>query len=207
MIRDEYAFKRVMDIVISWLVLLLGFPVFAFIAFLVKLSSRGPLIYKQTRIGKDGCPFTFFKFRSMYNNCSDEIHRNYTRELIQNGTKSGRLYKIEDDHRVTRVGRVLRRLSLDELPQFMNVLRGDMSLVGPRPPIPYEIEHYNGKHKKRLQAKPGITGLWQISGRNKLPFDKMVDLDLKYIDNWSLALDFVILMKTLPVLVKREGAY
>jgi lipopolysaccharide/colanic/teichoic acid biosynthesis glycosyltransferase len=143
----------------------------------------------------------------MYNNCSDDVHRCYTKDLIQNNKKNGRLYKIEDDQRVTRVGRILRRTSLDELPQFVNVLKGEMSLVGPRPPIPYEIEHYNGKHKKRLKAKPGITGLWQVSGRTKLPFDKMVDLDLKYIDNWSLALDFVILMKTLPVLVKREGAY
>ena len=207
MIRDEYTLKRLTDVLFAWFVLIFGFPIFFLIGLLVKSTSKGPLIYRQVRIGKNGCPFTFFKFRSMYNNCSDEVHRNYTKDLIQNNRKNGRLYKIEDDYRVTRIGRILRRTSLDELPQFVNVLRGDMSLVGPRPPIPYEIEHYNGKHKKRLRAKPGITGLWQVSGRTKLPFDKMVELDLKYIDNWSLALDFVILMKTLPVLMKREGAY
>jgi lipopolysaccharide/colanic/teichoic acid biosynthesis glycosyltransferase len=157
--------------------------------------------------------FLFYKFRSMHVNTDDSAHRKYQERLIKGsadanlGDERKPVYKLSADSRVTRVGGVLRRLSLDELPQLLNVLRGDMSIVGPRPPIPYEVEAYELWHRKRLDMKPGLTGLWQVSGRNRLNFEEMVRLDLYYIENWSLLLDLRIILRTLPVMLKGDDAY
>ena len=162
----------------------------------------------------DGRVFLFIKFRTMHAGSDDAIHRSYQEKLIAGRTAETNLgdadnpvFKLANDPRITRTGRVLRRLSLDEMPQLLNVLRGDMSVVGPRPPIPYEVENYEIWHRKRLDMKPGITGLWQVSGRNRLSFDEMVRLDLFYIENWSLWLDAKIILKTLPVMLRGEDAY
>lgn len=161
----------------------------------------------------DGRIFLFIKFRTMRAGADDSVHRDYQRKYIAGQPDTNRgdevrpVYKLHDDPRVTRVGHVLRRLSLDELPQLLNVLRGDMSVVGPRPPIPYEVEAYELWHRKRLDMKPGLTGLWQVSGRNRLSFDEMVRLDLFYIENWSLLLDLKIILRTLPVMLRGDDAY
>jgi lipopolysaccharide/colanic/teichoic acid biosynthesis glycosyltransferase len=183
------------------------------IALLIKLDSRGPVFYKQERVGMDGRIFLFYKFRSMRTDTDDARHREFQRKYIKGlpdsnlGDEGRPAYKLRADERVTRLGRILRKTSLDELPQLFNVLRGDMSIVGPRPPIPYEVESYELWHRKRLDMKPGITGLWQVSGRNRLPFDEMVRMDLYYIENWSLLLDLKIILQTLPVMWRGEDAY
>lgn len=207
------AIKRAFDIAISALALLLLAPLWIVIALLIKLDSRGPVLYKQERVGMDGRIFLFYKFRTMHADADDRIHREYQRKLISGereanlGDDERPIYKLHRDPRVTRVGRWLRRTSLDELPQLLNVLRGEMSIVGPRPPIPYEVEFYDLWHRKRLDMKPGITGLWQVSGRNRLTFDEMVRLDLFYIENWSLWLDLKIILRTLPAMLRGEDAY
>jgi lipopolysaccharide/colanic/teichoic acid biosynthesis glycosyltransferase len=189
-------------------------PLIACIAVIIKLTSPGPVLFRQQRIGYCGKPFTFFKFRSMYASNDPRIHRDYVRHLIagRNSTDapSGakQVYKITKDPRITPIGRLLRRTSLDEVPQFLNVLKGDMSLVGPRPPIPYECECYDLWHRSRLIAvKPGLTGLWQVNGRSRTTFDDMVRLDLRYARSWSPALDFKILMQTPAAVLSGEGAY
>ena len=180
-------------------------PIWMLVAILIKLDSRGPVFYKQERVGMDGRIFLFYKFRTMRTGASDSTHREFQRQYIAGrpetnlGDDDRPIYKLKKDSRVTRVGRVLRRLSLDELPQLFNVLVGDMSIVGPRPPIPYEVEFYELWHRKRLDMKPGLTGLWQVSGRNRLSFEEMVRLDLFYIENWALLLDMKIILRTLPV--------
>jgi exopolysaccharide biosynthesis polyprenyl glycosylphosphotransferase len=205
--------KRGFDLVVATLALLLLAPLWLVIALLVRLDSRGPVFYRQERVGMDGRIFLFLKFRTMRADSDDAPHREYQRKLIAGrpdtnlGDDERPVYKLRDDPRVTRVGRVLRRLSLDELPQLLNVLRGDMSVVGPRPPIPYEVEAYELWHRKRLDMKPGLTGLWQVSGRNRLSFDEMVRLDLFYIENWSLLLDLKIILRTLPVMLRGDDAY
>ena len=206
--------KRSMDIAGSLLALSLGFPVFLFIAIAIKLTSRGPVLYRQERLGQYGRKFDFLKFRSMYVTCDDGLHREYVRRFIadESGCQKAGIapapYKIVNDPRVTRVGHFLRKTSLDELPQFLNVLRGEMSLVGPRPPVPYEVESYRTWHKTRLQgAKPGITGLWQIAGRSRVKFDEMVRMDLKYAKTWSLWLDIKILLKTPRAVLSGTGAH
>ncbi len=159
----------------------------------------------------DGRLFLFYKFRTMKADSDDVMHRDFQRKFIagrpeaNHGDENRPVYKLPTDARVTRIGRVLRRLSLDELPQLLNVLRGDMSIVGPRPPIPYEVEAYELWHRKRLDMKPGLTGLWQVSGRNSLPFEEMVRLDLFYIENWSLLLDLKIVLRTLPVMLRGDA--
>jgi lipopolysaccharide/colanic/teichoic acid biosynthesis glycosyltransferase len=168
----------------------------------LRIDSRGPVIYKQTRIGKHGRPFTIYKFRSMRVGAEKELA-----ELLPLNEQDGPIFKKRDDPRMTRVGRWIRRASLDELPQLFNVLKGDMSLVGPRPPLPSEVEQYEEWHLKRLQAAPGLTGLWQVSGRSGLNFEEMVVFDLAYIQNWSLSLDLSILLRTLPAVVSGGGAY
>ena len=195
--------KRVIDIVGSLTALILGAPTFLAIALAIKLTSKGPILFKQKRVGQYGVWFTFLKFRSMYTQNDPKIHQDYVRQLISGNNEckqtdgNGGVYKLKDDPRITRVGQFLRKTSLDELPQFFNVLRGEMSLVGPRPPIPYEIEVYDIWHRRRfLEAKPGITGLWQVKGRSKLKFDEMVRLDLRYTRDWSLGLDLNILLQT-----------
>jgi len=188
-------------------------PLWLLIALLIKLDSRGPVFYKQERVGMDGRIFLFYKFRSMQVGSDDTPHREYQRAYI-NGRPDSNLgdddrpvFKLRTDDRITRVGSLVRKTSLDELPQLFNVVRGDMSIVGPRPPIPYEVENYQLWHRKRLDMKPGITGLWQVSGRNRLPFDEMVRMDLYYIENWSLLLDIKIVLQTLPVMWRGEDAY
>lgn len=205
--------KRSCDVIVAASALLLLAPLWLVIALLIKLDSRGSVFYRQERVGMDGRVFLFLKFRTMRAGADDALHREYQRKLIAGqpdvnlGDDARPVYKLRDDPRVTRTGRVLRRLSLDELPQLLNVLRGDMSLVGPRPPIPYEVEAYELWHRKRLDMKPGLTGLWQVSGRNRLSFDEMVRLDLFYIENWSLLLDLKIILRTLPVMLRGDDAY
>lgn len=202
--------KRIVDILAALVVGIAGAPLILFIAAAVKLSSRGPVLFRQVRLGKDGVPFVFYKFRTMHHDNDDSVHRSFCENFINGGMKKeddSRVFKMVEDPRVTRLGALLRKTSLDELPQFWNVLRGEMSLVGPRPPISYEIEHYQDWHMDRLRVKPGLTGLWQVSGRSTVPFNEMVMLDLHYITHWSLALDFKIIWKTLPVMIRGEGAY
>jgi exopolysaccharide biosynthesis polyprenyl glycosylphosphotransferase len=205
--------KRASDIIIAALALALLAPVWLVVALLIKLDSRGPVFYKQERVGMDGRLFLFYKFRTMKTGTDDAAHREYLKQYIAGqsetnlGDEEKPVYKLRGDTRITRLGRILRRLSLDELPQLLNVLRGDMSVVGPRPPIPYEVEAYELWHRKRLDMKPGLTGLWQVSGRNRLPFEEMVRLDLFYIENWSLLLDLKIILRTLPVMLRGDDAY
>lgn len=205
--------KRIFDILIAALALALLSPLWLIVALLIKLDSSGPVFYKQERVGMDGRLFLFYKFRTMRAGTSDVAHREYLKQYIagESGTNLGDaqnpVYKLRGDARITRLGHILRRLSLDELPQLLNVLRGDMSIVGPRPPIQYEVEAYELWHRKRLDMKPGLTGLWQVSGRNRLPFDEMVTLDLFYIENWSLLLDLKIILRTLPVMLRGDDAY
>ena len=212
--------KRAMDIVGSVFGLILFFPVFLIVPVLIKLLSKGPVLYRQERIGLQGKKFTFLKFRSMVVDNDPGIHREYTKNLINRqkshdndknavaGAAQGGVYKITNDPRITFIGRILRITSLDEFPQFINVLRGEMSLVGPRPPIQYELDNYDIWHRRRvLEVKPGITGLWQVKGRSSTTFDEMVRLDLKYVRKWSLWLDFKILIQTPWVIIVGKGAY
>ncbi|MFC9976926.1 sugar transferase [Spirillospora sp. NPDC127200] len=177
-------------------------PLLLVVAVLIKLTDRGPVMFRQTRVGRDGGEFTVYKFRTMV---EDAEARKI--ELLVDNENDGVLFKIRDDPRVTRVGRWLRRYSLDELPQLFNVLRGDMSLVGPRPPLPEEVAQYGGDVYRRLVVKPGLTGLWQVSGRSDLSWDESVRLDLRYVDNWSLALDLQIMWKTWSAVFRGSGAY
>jgi lipopolysaccharide/colanic/teichoic acid biosynthesis glycosyltransferase len=205
--------KRVMDIAGSLLMVIVCLPLFAAIALAVKLTSKGPILFRQDRIGQYGRRFTFLKFRSMRVNNDESVHKEYVKQLIAgvaervptNGNGEG-VFKLAGDKRITPIGKFLRKTSLDELPQFINVLRGDMSLVGPRPPVPYELAAYQTWHRRRvLQVKPGITGLWQVTGRSRVRFDDMVRLDLRYAISWSPWLDFKILLRTPGAVIK--GAY
>jgi exopolysaccharide biosynthesis polyprenyl glycosylphosphotransferase len=203
--------KRISDIVIGTVTLALFSPFWLLISLLIKFDSKGPVFYAQERVGMDGRIFVVYKFRTMRVDADSEIHREYQRKFIAGhaeanvGDAKKPAYKLRDDPRITRVGRILRRLSLDEVPQLFNVLRGDMSVVGPRPPIPYEVEAYELRHRKRLDMKPGLTGLWQVSGRNRLPFEEMVKLDLFYIENWSLLFDLKIILRTVLVMLRGDG--
>jgi lipopolysaccharide/colanic/teichoic acid biosynthesis glycosyltransferase len=202
--------KRGVDIVGSLAALTALSPVIATCAAVVRLGSPGPILFRQKRIGQHGRPFTMLKFRTMYVNSDEGVHEQYVKKFI-NGTAHAQdadgatVFKLVHDARVTPAGRWLRRLSLDELPQLVNVLRGEMSLAGPRPPLPYEVEHYRPRDLQRFRAKPGITGLWQVSGRSKTTFEEMIDLDLTYIRNWSIGLDFRILQRTIPVVLFPDG--
>ncbi len=204
--------KRCIDIIGALAGLLITALLFPPIALAIKATSRGPVIFRQTRIGRRGRTFTFLKYRTMYQDCDQTIHKQYMERLIQDTAeqheKDGNaFYKLADDPRITPVGRFLRKTSLDELPQFYNVLKGEMSLVGPRPPIPYEVEKYEAWQLRRiLEAKPGITGLWQVSGRSTTTFAENVRLDLRYIENRSLRQDIKILFKTVFVIFETKGA-
>jgi lipopolysaccharide/colanic/teichoic acid biosynthesis glycosyltransferase len=213
--RVSGALKRAIDMVGSLSALMLLAPIFLIIAAAVKLSSRGPVFFQQQRLGQHGKPFVFVKFRSMYVNNDAGEHKEYVKKLISgkaerhgsNGNGKG-VFKLTKDSRITRVGAFLRKTSLDELPQFYNVLRGEMSLVGPRPPIPYEVENYDVWHRRRLlEAKPGITGLWQVSGRSRVSFDEMVRLDLRYAKTASPWMDIKILLRTPLAVVFGAGAH
>lgn len=208
------ATKRMIDVLGSLLLLAILSPVFFMIAAAIKLTSRGSILFQQKRIGEHGTPFTFLKFRSMYMNNDSSEHKEYVRQLIAgqaekksaNGNGTG-VFKLTNDPRITPVGRMLRRSSLDELPQLINVLRGEMSLVGPRPPVPYEVEAYATWHRRRLlEAKPGITGLWQVYGRSRVEFDDMVRLDLRYARDCSPLLDLKILLQTPRAVMSGDGA-
>lgn len=206
--------KRTIDMIGSSVGLIFLSPIFLLIAILVKLDSSGPVIFKQTRVGLGGRTFTFCKFRSMYENNDSSVHRKYIVDLIRGTARATvrtvgakKVFKMDKDPRITRAGRVLRRTSLDELPQLFNVLKGDMSLVGPRPGLLYEVKMYKDWYTRRLTTIPGITGLWQVSGRSQRTFDEMVALDLAYIDNWSLWLDIKILLKTIFVVLSKQGAW
>ncbi|MBO0857625.1 MAG: sugar transferase [Chloracidobacterium sp.] len=204
-------FKRSVDLIVSTLIMLFTAPLWLLIAIAIKFESRGPALYRQERVGMDGQIFQIYKFRSMLDDDKiDDAHREYMAQVIKGkcgaslGAEKEPSYKFVNGDRLTRVGAVLRRLSLDELPQVFNVFKGEMSLVGPRPPIPYEVECYETWHRKRLDVKPGLTGLSQVSGRYRLTFHQMAQLDIYYIENWSPWLDLKIILKTLPALVMRE---
>ena len=201
--------KKAVDVSGSLAALLLLSPLFVIVSILIKLSSSGPVFFKQKRLGQSGKEFEFLKFRSMYANNDPAIHQEYIKNLIERKVDdSGGAYKIKDDPRVTPIGRFLRKSSLDELPQFINVLRGDMSLVGPRPPISYEFEKYSLWHRRRvLEGKPGITGAWQVDGRSRTTFDEMVRMDLRYIRKQCFWMDIRILLKTPFAILRGDGAF
>jgi lipopolysaccharide/colanic/teichoic acid biosynthesis glycosyltransferase len=204
--------KRVMDVAGAGLALVALSPVFLVLAALIKLTSKGPVFYRQQRIGQFGKRFMLLKLRSMFTGNDPTIHQEYVKKLITAGAgdkKPGRngVYKLTNDPRITRIGSILRKTSLDEIPQFINVLKGEMSLVGPRPPIAYEIEAYDLWHRRRvLEAKPGITGLWQVNGRSRVTFDEMVRLDLQYATSWTPWMDIKILLRTPAAVVNGDGA-
>jgi len=212
--RFQTVMKRVIDIAGSLVGLILFSPLMLLTAIVIKIASPGPAIFTQSRFGRKGVHIPFYKFRSMYWNVDDQVHREYVNHLIKGnlekinqGEGKKPLYKMRSDARITLVGKIIRKTSIDELPQFLNVLKGEMSLVGPRPPIPYEVEKYEPWHLRRILAvKPGITGLWQVSGRSTTSFDEMVRLDLRYAGNWSLWLDLKILLKTIRAVFCTKGA-
>ena len=202
--------KRLLDLVVASACVLVLSPLLAAVAILVRMTTPGPALFRQTRLGRDQRPFVCYKFRTMIDGCGDEVHRRYVRRLIteENPPVGGPrgLYKLEADNRITQLGGVLRHLSIDELPQLLNVIKGDMSLVGPRPTLPWEAELFNPPYDRRFLAKPGITGLWQVGGRSRLTFRQGLELDLEYVRRRSFALDLVILLKTIPVVLFARGA-
>jgi exopolysaccharide biosynthesis polyprenyl glycosylphosphotransferase len=196
------AAKRITDILISFIALVLAAPALLIVGLLVKLTSRGPIIFKQTRVGAGGKPFTCYKFRSMCQNA--ETIRT---QFLHLNEVSGPVFKIKDDPRMTPIGRFIRKFSLDELPQLVNVLRGEMSIVGPRPPVPNEVATYNARQQRRLSVKPGLTCLWQINGRSNIGFDRWVELDILYIETMSFWNDIKIILKTFPAVITGRGAH
>lgn len=198
----QLVLKRVFDLVVSIAVLPLAMVLGLISAILIKVDSPGPVFFKQQRIGKDGTPFLLYKFRSMFKDADAIVEK-----LKDLNEAEGPIFKIKKDPRITRAGAILRKTSMDELPQLMNVIKGDMSLVGPRPPLPREVDKYTDYQRGRLAVKPGLTCLWQVQGRSSIPFDKWVELDLEYIRIQSLWLDLKILLKTIPAVLKGTGAW
>ncbi|MFH1755652.1 MAG: sugar transferase [Candidatus Latescibacterota bacterium] len=196
------AVKRFFDFVLGLVVMVLLIPIFPIIAIMIKLDSPGPVFYKQQRVGKDGKLFNFYKFRSMIRDAHAELD-----QVKALNEQEGPIFKIKADPRITAVGGFLRRSSLDEIPQILNVLIGNMSIVGPRPPLPAEVAGYQSWHRRRLEVKPGITCLWQISGRSHIGFNEWMRLDLEYLKNRSFRTDLLIFLKTLPAVIARKGAY
>jgi len=202
--------KRILDIVFTLLILLPLCIVMAILAVLIRIDSKGPIFFRQKRVGLNGVEFDMFKFRSMYVNTDDSAHREAIKQYMNGETLNGKidtenLYKLVDDPRVTRIGRFIRKTSIDELPQFINVLRGEMALVGPRPPLPYEVEEYNLTDWMRLCGKPGLTGNWQVYGRSRVPFKKMVEMDIEYLEQQSIWQDLKLIALTLPVMLRGRG--
>jgi exopolysaccharide biosynthesis polyprenyl glycosylphosphotransferase len=218
--------KRSFDLFAASLILVAAAPILGLAAIAILISDGRPILFKQLRVGIHGRPFELLKLRTMRHTADDGVHREYVRQWIRNGEGAAiqadlsnghhngsngngaaqkRVFKLVRDHRITAVGRILRRFSIDELPQLINVVRGEMSLIGPRPALPYELEHYQEWHRRRLDAAPGITGLWQVSGRNRVSFDEMVRLDVQYLEDWSLTGDLRILARTVPALLRGEG--
>jgi lipopolysaccharide/colanic/teichoic acid biosynthesis glycosyltransferase len=208
-VRLDRAVARLLDLTVAGAVLLVLAPALMLIAILVRVSSPGPALFRQERLGRDRRPFALYKFRTMRADGGESLHRDYVRALITapQAAEDGQLHKLTVDPRITRVGRVLRSWSLDELPQLINVLRGEMSLVGPRPLPERDYEMLEDWHRKRYLVLPGITGLWQVSGRSELDFDDLVHLDFIYLERWSLALDLTIILKTIPAVIMQRGAY
>ncbi|MEZ4727796.1 MAG: sugar transferase [Caldilineaceae bacterium] len=194
--------KRGLDLLLATIALLLLFPLMLLTALAIRIESPGPVIFRQTRVGKWGKPFICYKFRSM---CIDAETRKH--DLLKHNEVDGPIFKMQADPRITRIGRIIRKLSIDELPQLFNVLQGDMSLVGPRPPVPQEVKQYKFDHLRRLDAIPGLTGLQQVSGRSDLSFERWVELDMQYIAHQSLRKDIEILLKTIPAVILGKGAY
>jgi lipopolysaccharide/colanic/teichoic acid biosynthesis glycosyltransferase len=212
-LSSRHCFKRLLDVVLASAGIILLLPLMLVIAAAIKLSSPGPVFFAQRRAGFKGRLFILWKFRTMAEGCTDNVHRDHVIRLINgeagaigNQPNQKPMSKLVHDERVTEIGRFLRAWSLDELPQLLNVLKGEMSLVGPRPALPYEVTSYREWHKRRLDAVPGITGLWQVTGRNTVTFDEMVRMDISYIDCWSPALDLKILLRTFSAVVRRQGA-
>jgi lipopolysaccharide/colanic/teichoic acid biosynthesis glycosyltransferase len=199
--------RRLLDVLVASTILVVLSPLLAAIALAIRLESRGPVIFRQRRLGQGRRPFTVLKFRTMRNEADAAPHREYVHSLIDSpaAAERGQLYKLSVDNRITRVGRFLRSWSLDELPQLVNVLRGEMALVGPRPVIPYEVERYPERYLPRFTVKPGLTGLWQVSGRNERTYEEMVRFDIEYARQASLLLDLRILAKTVLVVFGRQG--
>jgi lipopolysaccharide/colanic/teichoic acid biosynthesis glycosyltransferase len=204
--KGQLLIKRLIDMVVSLTGLFLLSPGFVIIALAIKVDSKGPVFYVHKRIGKDGKPFKMYKFRSMTTDASDAKYMEYLRLLIEsereNPDKAMPYRKLENDPRITRVGRFLRRFYFDELPQLFNILKGEMSLVGPRPHVQYEVDNYTEEQRRRMTVKPGVTGLWQASGKVNSSFNELIAMDLEYIDGWSLSLDFQIVLTTISVILK-----
>lgn len=198
----NHTLKRGIDIALAAIAIAMLAPVLALVALAVRFDSKGPVLFRQTRIGVSGEPFTMFKFRSMVTDAEARLAA-----LTAANEGSGLLFKMRDDPRITRVGKILRRYSLDELPQLFNVVNGSMSMIGPRPPLAREVAEYEGRVNRRLLIKPGITGLWQVSGRSNLTWEESVKLDLYYVENWSITTDFIILLKTVKAVFGKDGAY
>jgi len=199
----SHGIKRFLDIVLSLAALIVLAPLFLVLIVLIKLTSPGPVFFVQIRVGQYGRNFCFYKFRSMYIDAEQR-----KKELLeQNQSKDGVIFKMKNDPRITPIGRILRKTSMDELPQFLNVLFGDMSLVGPRPPVPSEVAQYSIEARKRLNVRPGLTCLWQVSGRSDIPFNEQVSLDKQYISSRGLKSDLLILLRTIPAIISGRGAY
>ena len=202
--------KRILDIVFTLLILLPFCIVILLVAIMIRLDSKGPIFFRQKRVGLNGTEFSMFKFRSMYVNSDDATHREAIKQFMNGAHLNGdvdanNLYKLVDDPRITRIGRFIRKTSIDELPQFINVLRGEMTLVGPRPPLPYEVEAYSLRDKQRLCAKPGLTGMWQVYGRSRVTFSNMVEMDIAYLQQQSIWQDFKLIALTIPVMLHGRG--
>ena len=202
-VKFSYGLKRFFDIVLSLMALIVLMPFFVVLAIIIKVTSPGPIFFVQTRVGYFGRHFRFYKFRSMY----QDAEQRKQALLAQNQSGDGVIFKMKKDPRITPIGRILRKTSMDELPQFLNVLFGDMSLVGPRPPLPSEVQQYSLEDRKRLNVKPGLTCLWQVSGRSDIPFKEQVKLDKEYISSRSLRSDLLILLRTVPAILSGRGAY
>jgi lipopolysaccharide/colanic/teichoic acid biosynthesis glycosyltransferase len=204
--RLAHVARRGFDVLVATILILLLAPLLLLVAVLIKLDSRGPVLFRQRRMGKDAAPFRVCKFRTMTADAAPELHRNYIAQLAQGDDgQDGALKKLTADPRITRLGRTLRRFSIDELPQLFNVITGDMALVGPRPSIDYELQYYESRHFARFAVRPGITGLWQVSGRNSVGFKEMLDLDAEYAANATFATDLKILART-PLAAVRHAA-
>lgn len=202
--------KRILDVIFSLLILIPLLIVIAIFAVLIRVDSKGPIFFRQKRVGHNGVEFYMYKLRSMYINSDDSVHREsvkqYMNGSVLNGNDSmGNQYKLVDDPRVTRVGKIMRKASIDELPQFINVLRGEMTLVGPRPPLPYEVEEYGPHDWVRLLGRPGLTGTWQVYGRSNVPFKKMVEMDIEYLGQQSILQDLKLIALTVPVMLGGRG--
>ena len=198
----ENSIKRLLDILIALSTLIFFSPFFVIVALLIKITSKGPIFYTQTRVGRGGSEFEMIKFRSMVVNASDmKIDLSHANEM------DGPVFKMKNDPRITSIGRFIRKHSIDELPQIINILKGEMSVVGPRPPLPKEVVEYQDWQKQRLAVTPGLTCIWQVSGRNNLSFEEWMNMDIEYIENWSLLLDIKLIFKTFAVVFSGDGAY